>query len=92
MLVAARMLHGIFSSSLNPLTFSLIRDNFPAERRGTANSVLMSANYLSIALSSITIMIINSVGWRGSYAIMGGSGILAALLSLLVIKKAPPIE
>ena len=89
-LVAARMLHGIFSSSLNPLTFSLIRDNFSAENRGTANSVLMSANYLSIALSSITIMIINQVGWRGSYAIMGGSGILAAILSMIIIKKNPP--
>jgi MFS family permease len=85
------MLHGIFSSSLNPLTFSLIRDNFSEENRGTANSVLMSANYLSIALSSITIMIINQVGWRGSYAIMGASGLFSAILAFLVIKKAPPV-
>ena len=90
-LIICRVLHGIFASALNPLTFSLIRDNFPAEKRGTANSILTSSNYISIALSSISIMVINQVGWRGSYAIMGGFGAVSALMTLLFVKKAPPV-
>lgn len=37
---AMRVLHGMFNSSSNPLSFSLIADYFPPDKRSTANSII----------------------------------------------------
>ena len=73
-----RFIHGALSSSINPLAFSLVADYFPADKRTTANSILSAANFVGIALSSMTILLIKEVGWRASYIAMGGMGLLAA--------------
>jgi len=77
-LVLFRVLHAIISSAINPLGFSLIADLFPSDKRSTANSILSSAIYIGISLSSITILLIKNFGWRSSYLAMGGSGMLFA--------------
>jgi ACS family D-galactonate transporter-like MFS transporter len=77
-LVLFRVMHGIISSAINPLSYSLIADLFPSDKRSTANSILSSAVYVGIALSSLTILLIKNFGWRSSYLIMGGSGMLFA--------------
>ena len=35
-----RVLHGMLNSASNPLSFSLISDYFPPDRRATANSII----------------------------------------------------
>ena len=35
-----RVLHGMLNSASNPLSFSLITDYFPPDRRATANSII----------------------------------------------------
>jgi hypothetical protein len=40
MLSLMRVLHGILNSSSNPLSFSLIADYFPPDKRSTANSII----------------------------------------------------
>lgn len=82
-----RFIHGAVSSSINPLAFSLVADYFPPEKRTTANSILGGANFVGIALSSMTILLIQQVGWRASYIAMGGMGLLAG--SLLMLLKHP---
>lgn len=82
-----RFLHGALSSFINPLCFSLLADYFPPDRRGTANSILSSANYLAISLSSMTILLIKNYGWRASYTIMGGFGLVGALLGTLFMRN-----
>lgn len=79
-----RFMHGMISSAINPLVFSLAADYFPPEKRTTANSVLSAANFVGIALSSLTILLIKEVGWRASYIAMGGMGLLAASCSMLL--------
>ena len=59
-----RFLHGTISSAINPLAFSLVSDYFPANKRSTANAILSSANFVGIALSSMTILLIKNIGWR----------------------------
>merc|ERR1712224_1066345 len=76
MLCIFRFVHGTISSSINPLAFSLVSDYFPPEKRTTANSILSAANFVGIALSSMTILLINNVGWRASYLTMGVMGLL----------------
>jgi len=39
-LAVMRVFHGILNSSSNPLSFSLIADYFPPEKRATANSII----------------------------------------------------
>ena len=77
-LAVLRFLHGTISSAINPLAFSLVADFFPPDKRGTANAVLSSANFVGIALSSMTILLIKAVGWRASYMTMGAIGLIGA--------------
>lgn len=74
----------------------MLRDYFPQERRGTANSILYSANYFGTALSSISVMIISAFGWRATYGLMGAFGLAIGLLSAFTVREpevtddAPP--
>ena len=64
----------------------MVRDYFPREQRGTANSLLYSANYFGTALSSLGIMLIANLGWRSTYTVMGSAGIFIALLTNIVAR------
>lgn len=80
-MVIMRFLHGLISSAVNPLAFSLMSDFFPPEKRSTANSVISAGNFLGIALSSMTILLIKNIGWRASYLAMGAFGMFFAVAS-----------
>ena len=66
------------------MCYSLVSDYFPPDKRTTANSILSSANFVGIALSSMTILLIKQVGWRASYMAMGGMGLLGGLLLFFI--------
>ena len=57
-LAGSRFLLGLISSVFNPMSFSLLTDYFPADKRATANSIVQSGNYIGWGLSSISIMAI----------------------------------
>jgi MFS family permease len=82
-----RFMHGAVSSATKPLAFSMVADYFPQDKRSTANSILSGANFIGIALSSMTIILIKNIGWRASYCVMGGLGLIGATLAALVIKN-----
>jgi MFS family permease len=84
-LCAMRILHGALSSATNPLSYSLVADYYPPEKRGTPNAILSTGNFVGIALSSISILLIKSFGWRTTYAIMGIVGIVPAVMGLFLI-------
>ena len=87
LLALFRFIHGAISSSVNPMCYSLVSDFFPPERRTTANSILASANFFGIALSSMTILIIKQAGWRAAYMAMGALGMIGG--GLLMLMKNP---
>lgn len=64
----------------------MVRDYFPQNRRGTANSILYSANYFGTALSSMGVLLISALGWRSTYIVMGMTGIAMAGLTNLIAK------
>ena len=82
-----RILHGAISAAINPLSYSLIADYFPPEKRSRANAILTTGNYLGIALSSISILLIKALGWRSSYILMGILGVLGGGLGLGLMKN-----
>ena len=81
-----RSVHGFCFSMTIPLLATMVRDYFPKRRRGTANSILYSANYFGTALSSLGILLISGLGWRQTYTIMGIIGIAIAGITNLVAK------
>jgi MFS family permease len=91
LLCVMRAFHGACFSLTIPLLSSMLRDYFPQERRGTANSILYSANYFGTALSSMGVMAISQFGWRATYGIMGGFGVLIGLLSSIFVRE-PQVE
>lgn len=62
-------------------------DYFPQDKRSTANSILSGANFIGIALSSMTIILIKNIGWRASYCVMGSLGLIGATLATFFIKN-----
>ena len=92
LLCGMRALHGACFSLTIPLLSSILRDYFPQEKRGTANSILYSANYFGTALSSISVMIISSLGWRSTYGLMGAFGLAVGLASMFFVREPNPIE
>ena len=56
---AMRVAHAAFYSVTDPLFFSMIGQYFPKNKRGTANSIIGSANFIGISLSSLSILLIN---------------------------------
>lgn len=87
LLCILRSLHGACFSLTIPLLSSILRDYFPLEKRGTANSILYSANYFGTALSSISVMVISAFGWRATYGLMGAFGLAVGLGSMLLVRE-----
>ena len=82
-----RVIHGAMNSATGPLTYSLVADYVPPERRATANAVLGTAVYAGVSLSSLSILLIKRAGWRFSYQFMGAAGIVLGLLTALIVKE-----
>ena len=86
-LVLMRILHGGLSAATNPLSYSIVADYFPPEKRGTANAVLSTGNFVGIALSSLSILGIKALGWRKSYQSMAIIGLISGFLSILIVRE-----
>ena len=82
--VAMRMLHGAANSATVPLSYSLVSDYVRPENRTFTNSILNSGAYIGIALSSLTILMIDQIGWRSSFNIMGVIGCVIGMVSMLI--------
>ena len=76
-----------FSAAVSPLTFSIIADNFAPENRTTANAMLSSAKMVGMAMASISVLMIKNLGWRESYIIIGGFGLMTSGLALIALKN-----
>ena len=83
---------GILSSIFNPMSFSLLADYFPADRRATANSIIQSGNYIGWGLSSISILSISAFGWRKTYGLLGAIAMLVAALVITLVKEPAKVE
>ena len=88
LICACRVFHGALSSATDPLSYSLVADYFPPDKRGTPNAILSSGNFIGIALSCMSILFIKSYGWRSTYIIMGAVGMLFSSLGLLIVRDA----
>ena len=86
-LAAMRVAHGMVNSATNPLSFSLVGDYFPPDKRATANSIIHSGQYIGTAMGSISILMISKWGWRGTYGLMAGISLAVSGLIAVLVKE-----
>jgi MFS family permease len=82
-----RVFHGMLNSSSNPLSFSIIADYFPPDKRATANSIIQAGNYIGVGVSSLSILLISKFGWRYCYGIMAAVGIAFGVMTGVLVKE-----
>ncbi|MGI4778395.1 MAG: MFS transporter [Janthinobacterium lividum] len=80
-LLVLRFLLGSFESPVGPASGRVIAAWFPATERGVAGAVFNSAQYLSLALfTPLMGWLDHMFGWAHVFSVMGGLGLLLALL------------
>jgi len=62
-------------------------DYFPIEKRTTANSIYVFGAGLGGSFSILTPVIIGYLGWRLTFIVIGGIGVIIGVLCLLTIKE-----
>ena len=67
-----RILVEICLSATFPLCFSLISDTFHPKFRARASAIYMLGLYLGVAMSSLSIIIVDWIGWRNTYRLIAG--------------------
>jgi len=90
--LAARIFMGLACAFSTPSAYTLIRDLVPKERSALASSVYGSGVYLGGALSSLSILLDESLGWRGALYVIGGYGLAVAALSAALLPPDPARE
>lgn len=90
-LFAFRFSLGIFESAGHPGGMRIISRIIPERDRTLANSMLISGGSLGALIAPpLMIFLNNSIGWRYGFVVLGGFGVIWALLWLLWFR--PPEE
>lgn len=87
LLALSRVALGCICAFFNPLSFSLLSEYFPDSKRSTANSILQSGNYVGWGLSSLSVLMIRSFGWRKSFGFLGALSFVLSVSTFLFIKE-----
>ncbi len=89
-LALARIGVGVGEAAGTPPAHSLISDYFPLERRATAISIYNSGISVGVMLGLLAGGWINQFfGWRAAFFVVGGPGLLFALVVRFTIKEPP---
>lgn len=83
-LFAARVFLGGFEAAGQPGAARIIAAIIPKENRSLANGLMMSGGSIgAIIAPALMITLVNTVGWRPGFMILGGFGVVWALAWLL---------
>jgi len=85
--LAARLGLGFFAAFSGPASYSLIADYFDQSKRGQANGLYAFGVYVGGGLSSLSIVIDNALGWKGTSYLCGGLGLLVSLGLLFILTE-----
>lgn len=80
-LLVLRFLLGTFEAPVGPASGRVIAAWFPSQERGVAGAIFNSAQYLSLAVfTPLMGWLDHMFGWAHVFSVMGGLGLLLALL------------
>ena len=80
-----RAVIGASQAFFNPAAYTLIAELFPKKMIGSINGIFSSGIYLGGGLASLSIILDSVVGWRQTLVVVGGIGLAAALMCLVLI-------
>ena len=81
----ARLFIGVGESAMAPSAISMISDMFPKAKRGTATGIYYLGVPLGAGASFIVAGILGPmIGWRNSFLLLGGLGLVLALVLLFI--------
>jgi MFS family permease len=87
LLLGARLILGIGESASYPAGGRIVKEWAPTNERGFAASLLNAGAYAGPALGSIVVgSLITSLGWRGSFIVTSGTGIVFGILWWLMYR------
>mmetsp|Transcript_42204 Transcript_42204/g.40434 ORF Transcript_42204/g.40434 Transcript_42204/m.40434 type:complete len:219 (+) Transcript_42204:94-750(+) len=79
-----RMFTGVFATVCTPTSMSLIKDYFPHKMRGRANGIYFFGIYIGAAMTQLTVMLNQAVGWRNAIYIASAIGFVLSLLNFFL--------
>ena len=82
-----RFLLAVFESTGNPLMYSLLRDYFPPSKRVLTTSIVGSTINLGVALSSLSLILIDTYGWQVSYYVTSSYGIAIGIIAFVALRE-----
>jgi predicted MFS family arabinose efflux permease len=87
-LAVARMTVGVGEAGGVPPSYAIISDYFPSGRRGTALGIYNLGPPIGAALGiAFGASIAAAYSWRDAFVVLGGVGLIAALLILLIVRE-----
>jgi MFS family permease len=85
LVLGCRVLMGLACAFSTPTAYTLLRDRVTRDRQATASSIYGTGVALASGLSSLTLLLDESVGWRSSLDVVGGFGVLATALTVFLL-------
>lgn len=85
LVLGCRVLMGLACAFSTPTAYTLLRDRVARDRQATASSIYGTGVALASGLSSLTLLLDGSVGWRSSLDVVGGFGIIATALTVFLL-------
>ncbi|MES2391603.1 MAG: MFS transporter [Acidobacteriota bacterium] len=89
-LLAMRSLLGLAECLYVPAAFALLADHYGPEMRATAIGIqICGVNLGLIAGNTLAPFLSERLGWRTGFALLGGAGLVLALISVFVLEEGP---
>ena len=89
-LIAARVLAGFFGGPATSLSFSIIADTVPVQRRGRAMGIVMGAFSVAAVLGvPAGLELARRIGWRAPFFAVAGLGLVIAVCAVALL---PPMR
>lgn len=91
LIIAFRVLQGVFGAMLQPTALALLRETFPAEKLNGAIGIWGGVIGASTAAGPIVGgLLVQHINWEACFYINVPVGIIALVFGLLVLRETPP--
>jgi EmrB/QacA subfamily drug resistance transporter len=91
LVIAFRVLQGVFGAMLQPTALALLRNTFPPEKLNRAIGVWGAVIGASTAAGPIVGgLLVQHVGWEACFYVNVPVGVVALVMSLFVLRETPP--
>jgi MFS family permease len=88
-LLVLRVIMGVSEACFLPAALALAADYHRSATRSLATGMIMTGIYLGLALSGLGGWLADATSWRHCFVLVGISGVIYAMLLLLVLREAP---